>query len=471
MKVNTGQFSQKAKQELRDPYTQRFLKILPTVLAEQRRTAYSTLPDPEAVHEYGQAIRAEAVERLGELLEEFERKATRNGAEVFWAKDAVEANDYIIELARAKGVRYVTKGKSMVTEEMGLNDAFEAAGVEAWETDLGEFITQLLRRPPFHIVGPAINVPVEHIRDVFLERGVLDRPTADPVELGRAARVYLRKKFQHLEMGVTGINFAVAETGAVINVENEGNIRFNKSSPRTQVSVMTIEKVLPTMADAAHMLRVLCRSASGQSLGVYVSMDCGPKRADEIDGPEELHIVILDNGRSRVYQDPDLRQALRCIRCGACLNICPVYGRIGGYPYGWAYSGPMGQVLNPLLLGLDRTKDLYQACTLCKKCKTVCPAGIDHPHIILSHRAGGVAEAGVSIGESAPYRALALAAGRPWLWRVMARGMHRFLRRACKAGKPGRGPVSLASWLRSRDLPPTPDGTFHDRWKELTKDN
>ncbi len=251
---------------------------------------------------------------------------------------------------------------------------------------MGEFITQLLKRPPFHIVGPAINIPAEQVRDIFMEKGVLDVPTTDPVQLGRAARRFLREKFRRVDMGITGVNMAVAETGTIINVENEGNIRFSKSSPRIQVSVMTIEKVVPTLGDAMHLLRVLCRSCTGQPITVYATLDNGPRRPGELDGPEELHVVILDNGRSKAFQDPVIREVLRCIRCGACLNACPVYGKIGGYPYGWAYSGPMGQVLNPALLGLASTSDLYGACTLCQKCKTICPAGVDHPKVLLYYR-------------------------------------------------------------------------------------
>ena len=350
----------------------------------RRETALSTFPDAAAAQAYGAAIRAEAIARLPELLEEFEKNALANGARVFWARDAKEANEYIVNLAKERGIEYVTKGKSMVTEELGLNEALEKNGVKAWETDLGEFIIQLLHLPPFHIVGPAINVPVEEVRDLFIEKINLKEPTLDPVQLGYAARVFLRDKFHRVRMGITGVNIAVAETGTLINVENEGNIRFTKSSPRTQISVMSLEKVVPTLEDALHLVRLLCRNCTGQKLSVYVSMDNSPKKGDEMDGPEELIIVIVDNGRSKIYQDKIAREAMRCIRCGACLNSCPVYRQIGGYAYGWAYSGPMGQVLNPLLLGLERTQDLYRATTLCGACKGVCPAGIDHPSLFLT---------------------------------------------------------------------------------------
>jgi L-lactate dehydrogenase complex protein LldF len=473
MEVKTERYVEKAREELRNPHTQSFLRLLPSALAAKRQAAYENLPDAAATQAYGASIRAEVMERLPELLEEFERNAVKNGARVFWARDGREANEYIARLAKEKRVRYVTKGKSMITEEVGLNELLESKGIEVWETDLGEFIAQLLKRPPFHIVGPAINIPVEQVRDVFLKRGVLEEPTLDPVELGYAARRFLREKFHHLDMGITGVNLAVAETGTIINVENEGNIRLNKSSPRTQVSVMSLEKVVPAMADAVQILRVLCRSCTGQSLGAYISMDSGPKRDDETDGPEELHIIILDNGRSRIFQDPNTREALRCIRCGACLNACPIYGKIGGYPYGWAYSGPMGQVLNPLLLGLDRTRDLYGSCTLCQRCKTICPAGVDHPRMLLYYRAKNVEGdstlrgGGAALSERTLFKTFALAAGSSHFWRIFGKAVRFLANRFARRGKIRRMGPALEGWFRSRDLPAFPAKTFHDRWKDL----
>ncbi|MFZ1982956.1 MAG: lactate utilization protein B, partial [Desulfatitalea sp.] len=472
MKVTTERFKQTALAELADPRTQKFLQILPLRLSARRQQAYESFADPAAAHHYGQAIRAEAIARLPELLETFERNALANGARVFWAADSQAANRYIADLALEKGARYVTKGKSMITEELGLNAYLAQRGITAWETDLGEFITQLLDRPPFHIVGPAINIPVEQIRDIFLQKGVLDAPTLDPVALGKAARRFLRDKFRDLRMGITGVNIAVAETGTVINVENEGNIRLNKSSPKTLVCVMSLEKVVPTLADALHQLRVLCRSATGQAAGAYISLDSGPRKAGENDGPEELHIVILDNGRSAVYQNPRTREVLRCIRCGACLNTCPVYGKVGGYPYGWAYSGPMGQVLTPALRGLEGMGDLVRACTLCHRCKTICPAGIDHPDLLLYYRYKDVqadpllAGQGVDRGERLAHRLLALVAGRYAFWRIFSKVL-RMATRLFKDGEMlhGLGPLGRG-WFRSRDLPALAAKSFHERWRE-----
>ena len=473
MNITTERFKETARQELANAHTQKFLQILPLRLAARRDSAYQSFPDPEAAHRYGQTIRDEAIQRLPELLQIFETNAIANGARVFWAEDSRAANGYIAELAKREGVSYVTKGKSMVTEELGLNEALAQAGIETWETDLGEFITQLLQRPPFHIVGPALNIPVEQICDIFLQRGVIDAPTTDPVALGMAARRFLREKFRDLQMGITGVNMAVAETGTVINVENEGNIRLNKSSPRILVCVMSLEKVVPTLADAMHMLRVLCRSATGQAAGAYISLDSGPKRSDEIDGPEELHIVILDNGRSAAYQDPKTREALRCIRCGACLNACPVYGKVGGYPYGWAYSGPMGQVLTPALQGLGNTGDLIRACTLCHRCKIICPAGIDHPSLLLYYRYKDVVGDRALGGNGAGWRErfvhtlLSVAGSDHRLWRLFAKVARLAANRFRSGDRIHSMPNGPQGWFSSRDLPALPAKTLRERWAQI----
>lgn len=475
MEIKTEKFTELAKKELRNAHSRAFLKLMPPVLQMKRDIGLSTFPDIPAAQAYGAAIRAEAIARLPELLEEFEKNALANGAKVFWARDDKEANEYIKNLALERGVKYVTKGKSMVTEETALNELLGKHGVEAWETDLGEFIAQQLHRPPFHIVGPAINVPVEEVRDLFMEKAGLKEPTLDPVQLGYAARIFLRDKFHHVEMGITGVNMAVAETGTIINVENEGNIRFTKSSPRTQVSVMSLEKVVPTMKDALHLIRLLCRNCTGQRLSAYVSMDSGPKKEDEIDGPEELFIVIVDNGRSRIYQDLKARDALRCIRCAACLNICPVYRTIGGYSYGWAYSGPMGQVLNPLLLGLARTQDLYRASTLCGACESVCPVGIDHPSLFLYYRSKDVLEDPDLKGKKRPwseekfFRMWSRAATRPWLWELGISMARPFLNKDAHGGVISRGKGPFEGWFRTRDLPAMAGVTFHERWKKIKK--
>ncbi|MCU0576335.1 MAG: lactate utilization protein [Desulfobacterota bacterium] len=465
MEAHTDRFKVTAGRELKNELSQIFLSLLPPGFTILRQIGMSSFPDPESAVEQARAIRAEVIERMPELLEEFERNAVSRGARVLWARDAREANDIILDIARQRGITYATKGKSMITEEIGLNEHLIRNGVDAYETDLGEVITQLLELPPFHIVGPAINVPPEEISAVFLKKGIIKEPTTNPIELGKAVRVYLREKFRHLEMGIVGVNMAVAATGTIVNVENEGNIRMTKSSPKTLVAVMSLEKVVPTMADAVHMVRILCRNCTGQKMSSYVSMDTGPRKQGEVDGPEELFIVIVDNGRSEIYRDRETRDVLRCIRCGGCLNTCPVYAKIGGYPYGFAYSGPMGQVLNPLLLGIEETSDLYRACTLCGACRQICPAGVDHPSLLLTYRAREVSRKGKDRKVEKSLAALVtLGISRAWIWNLGVRIMRPLFRRLAQNGNITDMPLGLKGWFTCRDLPDMPARTFHERW-------
>ena len=472
MEIKTDQFVEIAQKELNNTRTRKFLRVLPSGIARMRARVMQSFPDPEAANDYGRAIRAEAVARMPELLEEFEKNAIANGAKIIWARTAAEANQFVVNLAKEKGVQYVTKGKSMVTEELGLNDALAENGITPFESDLGEFIAQQLHRPPFHIVGPAINIPVEEISDLFMEKADMDVPTTDPVKLGRAARRYFRDKFHHLAMGITGVNMAIAETGTILNVENEGNIRLSKSSPKIQVSIMTLEKVVPTMADAMHLVRLLCRNCTGQKLAAYISLDSGPKKEDEADGPEELYIVILDNGRSDIYQDVQAREALRCIRCGACLNACPVYSKIGGYPYGWAYSGPMGQVLTPLLLGREKTRDLFHACTGCSACKVICPAGIDHPNMLRYYRSLDAQKHSAGSGYLTDragrfFDLWRWGAAKSWRWQLAVKFIRPLINRYAKDGVIHRATRSLDGWFDARDLPALAKKTFHDQWPDI----
>ena len=461
------------RRELKNERSQTFLSLLSFGGPLMRKLGMASFPDPDAAQAYAHAIRAQAVERMPELLQEFEKNATARGAKVIWAADAAEANAAILEIAKQRGIEYITKGKSKITEEMGLNEYFSAHGVEVLETDLGEVITQMLSLPPFHSVGASLNIPAEDISDIFLKKGIIKEPTTDPVELGKAARRHLREKFRHVNMGIVGVNMAVAATGTIINVENEGNIRMIKSSPKTLVAVMSIEKVVPGMEDALHMVRMLCRNCTGQKLSSYVSMDTGPKHADELDGPEELFIVILDNGRSAIYADPKIRQILRCIRCGACLNCCPVYGKIGGYPYGYPYCGPMGQILTPQMLGLESTSDLYRACTLCGTCKEICPAGIDQPSLLLEYRARELElrrkgkKALLPTIEHVLAWLVALGMSSGPLWRLGVKCARPLLNSQARDGYISGIPIGPRGWFLCRDLPAMPRKAFNELWPEL----
>lgn len=329
-------------------------------------------------------VKTAAIEHLDELLIELVAKLEERGCKVFFAEDAEQARGYIVELAKAKGAKNVVKGKSMTTEEIELNPALKRAGIDPVETDLGEYVVQLRGERPSHIITPAIHLSKEDIGRLFTDK--FGTPyTAEPEKLTAQARLSLRAIFLAANFGVTGVNFAIAETGTLVIVENEGNGRLSSTMPETLVAVMGIEKVIPRLEDLSHFLEILARTATGQKLTTYTSFITGPRREGELDGPGEMHVVILDNGRSAMIADPVLREALYCIRCGACLNVCPVYRRIGGHAYGSAYPGPIGSIVSPNLFGAAAGY-LPFASTLCGACKDICPVKIDLPRILLDLR-------------------------------------------------------------------------------------
>ena len=341
-------------------------------------------PAYEAERDASRRIKEESIARLDELLVRLKERLEANGCSVFVAADAAEARKYIVGLARERGARRVVKGKSMATEEIALNPALAKAGCEVVETDLGEYIVQLRGERPSHIITPAIHLSKEDIGLLFNDK--LHIPyTSEPTALTAVARERLREVFLAAEMGVTGANFAIAETGTLVLVENEGNGRMSSTLPEIFVAVMGIEKVIPAMADLSHFLEVLARTATGQKLTTYTNFISGPRRAGEADGPREVHVVMLDNGRSAMLADPVLREALYCLRCGACLNVCPIYRRVGGHAYGSTYPGPIGSILSPSLFG-GATAALPFASTLCGACREICPVKIDIPRILLHLR-------------------------------------------------------------------------------------
>ena len=341
-------------------------------------------PAYDAERDTARQIKEDAIQHLDELLVELKNRLEANGCKVFIAADAAEARDYIVDVARRSGAKQVVKGKSMTTEEIELNPALTAAGIEPVETDLGEYIVQLRRETPSHIITPAIHLSTRGHRQLFAEKLGIEY-TPEPEQLTAAARERLRSIFLGAGMGVTGANFAIMETGTLVLVENEGNGRFSSTLPETLVVLMGIEKVIPKLADLSHFLEVLARTATGQKLTCYTNFIHGPRRADELDGPREVHVVMIDNGRSRMLADPVLREALYCLRCGACLNVCPVYRRIGGHAYGVPYSGPIGSIVSPNLFGAAAAH-LPFASTLCGACRDICPVKIDIPRILLHLR-------------------------------------------------------------------------------------
>jgi L-lactate dehydrogenase complex protein LldF len=437
---------------------------------EKRAHVFASLPDGEARRDRARAAKAYAVAHLDTLLPQLERRLTEHGCVVHWASDAAEACRIVLDVAVRAGVRLVVKGKSMVSEEIALNASLAAAGIEAVETDLGEYIVQLAGVPPSHIITPAIHMSQDDVAALFMRRlGEPHHRTAE--ELTAVARRVLREKFRAAGMGVTGVNVASAESGTLVVVENEGNGRMALTLPRIHVALMGIEKLVARDDELAPMLEILPRSATGQTLTSYVSLVSGPRRAGETDGPDEVHVVLLDNGRSRVLADPAVREALYCLRCGACLNACPVYRKIGGHAYGYPYSGPIGAVLAPGLLGIAQVPDLPFASTLCGACRDVCPVRIDIPRLLLTWRARATALASASVGERFLVRGWRRLASSPALYRLLApvaRGAAVVLARVPALA---RLAPPLAAWERARRLPSPAPASFHERWRARQRGN
>ncbi|MGQ0570259.1 MAG: LutB/LldF family L-lactate oxidation iron-sulfur protein, partial [Armatimonadota bacterium] len=378
-----------SERALRDDDLRSALSTALPAFRRLRTAAVAQVPEWETLRTLAAQIKDHALAHLDTYLAQLEARVMAHGGLVHWAPDAAEARRIITDLARTRGVGLVVKSKSMTTEEIHLNPALEAAGVRVVETDLGEYVLQLAGETPSHIIAPIIHKPAAAVSKLFSEKFGVPRYERSEDMVG-VARQTLRSEFLAAEMGITGVNFAVAETGTVVVIENEGNARLTSTRPRIHVAVMGIEKVLPRLADLGVLLRLLARSSTGQRASVYVSLLTGPRRPGERDGPDEFHLVILDNGRSRLLADPDLREALRCIRCGACLNVCPVFERTGGHAYGSVYSGPIGAVITPVFEGLGRTSDLPFASTLCGACAEVCPVKIDLPRMLLELRGRAV---------------------------------------------------------------------------------
>ena len=348
-------------------------------------TAATLLPDYQELRAQANALKRHAIDHLDFYLEEFERNVEAAGGKVIWAKDATEVADFVVSLARERQARLIVKSKSMTSEEVDLNERLEHEGLEAVETDLGEYIMQLAGERPFHIVGPALHKDRYDVADIFEKRLGIGRETVIDKQAA-VARARLREKFLAADIGISGANFLVADSGAVVIVENEGNARLTTTAPRIHIAVAGIEKVIPRAQDLAVFLTLRARSATGQALSVYTSFLSGARRPGEIDGPEEFYVVLVDNGRTRLLPDRGKRQSLYCIRCGACLNTCPVYRRIGGHSFPWVYAGPIGAILTPQFLGTAHEPALPFASSLCGACAEACPVKIDIPKVLLELR-------------------------------------------------------------------------------------
>ncbi len=418
---------------------------------EQRARGLASLPGADEVRDRARAIRQDVVRNLDRYLDQFAASVERMGGHVHRARDGAEARQVVLDLVARHGVTRVVKSKSMISEEIGLNHALEATGVRVVESDLGEYIIQLAGEPPSHIIAPAIHKTKEQVGRLFTEH--LGTPyTDDPAEMTRIARQALRREFLTAGMGISGVNFGVAETGSIAIVTNEGNASIGVSAPRVHVALMGMERLVPTLADLSVMLRVLARSATGQKLTVYTDLITGPRRAGDGDGPQEMHVVVVDNGRAAI-RGTDVEEILLCIRCGACLNGCPVYREIGGHAYGSVYSGPVGAVLTPALRGVAEWHELADASSLCGACREVCPVRIDIPRMLLATRATAYAQGYRTAWTVPVLRIYRWAATRPAVFRALAAVSRTASRLVARDGWINRAPWPLSGWTQSRALP------------------
>jgi L-lactate dehydrogenase complex protein LldF len=466
--ATSPRFKDNAKAALADPDLQNALGFVEVNFIARRRDVASRLPEFEALRDSARDIKNHTLANLDLYLEAYEERLTAQGGHLHYAATAEEARRIILDICRGLGAKTVTKGKSMIAEEVGLNDFLEGNGITPVETDLGEYIIQLRHEMPSHIIAPAVHLTKAQIEDDFRRVHThlpADRNLVEPASLLAEARSVLREKFLDADVGITGANFLVAETGTSVIVTNEGNGDLTQTLPKAHIVLASIEKLVPTLEDLTQLLRVLARSATGQEMSVYTTLSTGPRRADDPDGPGEYHVVLLDNGRSSMLAG-EFRDMLRCIRCGACMNHCPVYHAIGGHAYGWVYPGPMGAVLTPSLIGIDAAGNLPNASTFCGRCEEVCPVRIPLPRMMRSwrereferHLSPATVRAGLAFW--------AFFAKRPRLYGFATSIAARLLHMAGAS----RGRFSflpLASgWTRYRDFPAPQGATFQSRWKD-----
>jgi L-lactate dehydrogenase complex protein LldF len=466
MRSTAHAFKDNAHAALADGQLQSALARFSGGLPVKRRNAIDRLPEFEALRDAAKGIKDHTLAHLDAYLEAFEAKVLAHGGQVHWCPDAETARQTVLGICRDAGATTVTKGKSMIGEELGLNDFLESQGVRPVETDLGEYIIQLRREAPSHIIVPAVHLSKEQVADAFLQHHTQfppGRTLKEPEEMLGEARSVLRDEFLAADVGITGANMLIAETGSIVLVTNEGNADLTQTLPRVQIVIASIEKVVPTLEDATTILRVLARSATGQDMSVYTTFTTGPKRANDLDGPAEYHVLLLDNGRTRMLGN-EYREMLRCIRCGACINHCPIYGAVGGHAYGWVYSGPMGAVLIPNLIGMEEAGHLPNASTLCGRCEEVCPMRIPLPRMLRKLREDAFA----ARQAPKPLR-YGLAA---WAWLAQRPALYHPLMRVgvVMMGLLGRRHGRFRSlpladgWTGARDLPAPSGRTFQHLW-------
>jgi L-lactate dehydrogenase complex protein LldF len=470
-------FKEKIHGALADPKLQLAVYSATGRLLDKRKEAVdaAVLPDYQELRTHANALKKHTLDNLDYYLEQFESNAASHGGKVVWCRDAGDVTDFVLKLAKERGARLIVKSKSMTTEELDFNEKLEHYGLQAVETDLGEYIMQLAHERPYHIVAPALHKTRYDVADLFQRK--LGVPNETVIEKQTMiARAVLREKFLAADIGVSGANFLISDSGAVVLVENEGNIRLTTTAPKIHIAVAGIEKMIPRAQDLAVFLKLLGRSGTGQPLTVYTSFLSGPRRPGEIDGPDEVYFLLVDNGRTRLLADREKRQSLYCIRCGACLNICPVYRKIGGHSFPWVYSGPIGAIITPQFLGVTHEPGLPFASSLCGACAEVCPVKIDIPKVLLDLRAEvkkSEAREGSNRMERLAFRFWAWVMCHPRLYEkggMLAAAFGHAIHSGASSGWlrefPGAEHLSpLRAWLSQRDLPPPPARSFRQMWR------
>lgn len=469
MQSQSHSFKLNAREALLDDNLKQALSNVKGGFIGKRAAAVALVPEWQQIKNEARELKNHVLENLDHYLLAYESKVQAAGGHVHWAQTSEDANTIIVDICKQVNAKTVTKGKSMVSEEASLNAAIEKAGIETIETDLGEYIIQLAKEAPSHIIAPAVHKTREQVSDLFHEHHAqygLHERLVDRKALVNEARTVLREKFRAADVGITGANFLVAETGQHVLVTNEGNGDLTSNLPRVQIVIVGIEKVIPTLEDASCLLRLLARSATGQTFSNYTSLMGGPARADDLDGPEQFHVVLVDNHRSDMLAG-ELREMLRCFRCGACLNHCPVYGAIGGHAYGWVYPGPMGSVVTPAMIGIENAPDLPHACTLNGRCAEVCPMSIPLPKLLREHRRQTFLKALQSPSARYGLGLWAAVAKRPAIYqRLTSMGVALLSRFGGKSGRYRRLPLA-GGWTQSRDLPaPQGPSTFMQQYRQ-----
>ncbi|WP_173934989.1 LutB/LldF family L-lactate oxidation iron-sulfur protein [Chelativorans sp. Marseille-P2723] len=468
MQITSPAFKENARGALADPQLQRALGHVRSGFIDKRKVAVDALPEFDALRESARAIKDHTLTHLDLYLEAYERKVEEAGGRVHWAETAEDARAIILDICRASGARTVTKGKSMITEEIGLNAFLEKEGIRPVETDLGEYIIQLRNEHPSHIIAPAVHLNRDQVETDFRHAHTHlpeERDLSEPVALLGEAREVLRSQFLAADVGITGANFLVAETGSSVIVTNEGNGDLTQTLPKVHVVVASIEKVVPTLEDLSQILRLLARSATGQEMSVYTTLSTGSRRPNDPDGPEEYHVVLIDNGRSAML-GTEFQEMLRCIRCGACMNHCPVYHAVGGHAYGWVYPGPMGAVLTPALAGLDKAGHLPNASTFCGRCEAVCPMKIPLPKMMRHWREREFERALNPAVDRYGIKVWAMFARRPRLYRLATSlAMPALALVGRRKGAFRRLPLA-SGWTQYRDLPAPEGRTFMQQWRD-----